>query len=187
MADELHLVERVVDRHRLGLMLLGADHPARLVLPVGAARVAEVWRLDVVEGRLGIRQDRGGGGQRNRGLVAVVDFATIFHAPQPAFQLGDRGFEGGIETVGAGLAADYRPTTASGDLDVLARLALATVALVVEFDIEQVDGSVESLQAGEFLRDVDAEVVGNFDVATFDDDLGVCRRFVFVDVDRTFS
>ncbi len=123
----------------------------------------------------GSGSDRGGGGQRDRGLVAVVDFAAIFHAPQPAFQLGDRGLEGGIETVGAGFATDHRPATASGDLDVLAGLALATVALVVEFDIEQVDGSVESLQAGEFLRDVDAEVVGDFDVAAFDDDLGGCR------------
>ena len=64
----------------------------------------------------------------------------------------------------------------------LAGLALAPIAFVVELDVEQVDTSVESLQAGEFLRDVDAEMVGNFDVATFDDDLGVCRRFVFVDV-----
>jgi hypothetical protein len=30
-------------------------------------------------------------------------------------------------------------------------------------------------------------VVGNLDVATFDDDLGACRRFVFVYVDGTFS
>jgi hypothetical protein len=70
---------------------------------------------------------------------------------------------------------------------VLAGLSLPTVAFVVEFDIEQVDGAVESLQASEFLRDVDAEVVGNFDVATLDHDLGGGRRFVFVDVGGTFS
>ncbi len=116
-----------------------------------------------------------------------MDFAAVFHAAQAAFQFGDRGLERGIETVGARFAPDYRPTTASGDLDVLAGLALATVAFVVEFDVEQVDGSVESLEAGEFLRDVDAEVVRDFDVAALDDDLGACGRFVLVDVDRRFS
>src|SRR6202012_1714074 len=35
VADELHLVERVVDRHRLVLVFLGADHPTRLVVAVG--------------------------------------------------------------------------------------------------------------------------------------------------------
>jgi hypothetical protein len=89
-----------------------------------------------------------------------VDFAAILDAPQPAFQPGDRGFECGIEGVCARLATDNRPTAASSDLDMLAGLALAAVAFVVELDVEQVDGSVESLQAGEFLRDVDAEVVG---------------------------
>src|ERR1700752_2287976 len=29
VSDELHLVERVVDRHRLGLVLLGSYHPSR--------------------------------------------------------------------------------------------------------------------------------------------------------------
>ncbi len=134
-----------------------------------------------------MRYDGGRRGQRDRGLVAVVDFAAIFHATQPAFQLGYRGFQRGIETVGARLAADDRPATASGDLDVLAGLALAPVAFVVEFDVEQIDGSVESLQAGEFLRDVDTEVVRDFDVAAFDDDLGACHRFVFIGVDRRFS
>jgi hypothetical protein len=61
---------------------------------------------------------------------------------------------------------------------VLTGLALASVGFVVEFDVEQVDSSVEPLQAGEFLRDVDAEVVGDLDVAAFDDDLGARCRFV---------
>jgi hypothetical protein len=70
---------------------------------------------------------------------------------------------------------------------VLTGLALAPVAFVVEFDVEQIDRSVESLQAGEFLRDIEAEVVRDFDVAALDDDLGGCGRFVFIDVDRRFS
>jgi hypothetical protein len=119
-----------------------------------------------------------------------VDFAAIFDATQPTLQLGDRGLECAIETVCAGLAADHRPATASGDLDVLTGLALTSVALVVELDVEQIEASVESLQTSEFLRDVDAEVVGDFDVAAFDDDvcLGLRRRFaVFIDLRRSFG
>src|ERR1700757_3699842 len=105
-----------------------------------------------------------------------MHFAAILDATQPAFQPGDRGFECGVEAAPACFAADHRPTAASGDLDMLTGLALAAVALVVELDVEQVDGPVEPLQAGEFLRDVDAEVVGNLDVAALEYDLdGRCR------------
>ena len=52
---------------------------------------------------------------------------------------------------------------------------------MLEFDVEEVDGFVESFQAGEFLRDVDAEVIGNLDVAALVDDLGGGCRFLGVD------
>jgi hypothetical protein len=60
---------------------------------------------------------------------------------------------------------------------VLAVLPLASVAFVVEFDVEQVDGAVEALEARQLLGDVDAEVVGNLDVAALDDDLGAWRGY----------
>ncbi|CFS47976.1 Hypothetical protein ERS007726_00728 [Mycobacterium tuberculosis] len=44
---------------------------------------------------------------------------------------------------------------------------------MVEFDVEQVDGPVEPLQAGEFLRNVDAEVVGDLDITALEHDLSV--------------
>jgi hypothetical protein len=59
---------------------------------------------------------------------------------------------------------------------VLAILPLPPVALVVEFDVEQVNGAVEPLEASQLLRDVGAEVVGYLDVAPLDDDLGAGRR-----------
>ena len=52
-------------------------------------------------------------------------------------------------------------------------LTLAPIALVVELDVEEVDGAVESFQARQLLGDVTPEVVGNFDVATRDHHLGV--------------
>src|SRR6202012_1424868 len=99
-----------------------------------------------------------------RSLFAVVDFAAVLAAPQPAFQPDHCGLERGVEAVGAGLTADYRPAAPRGDLDALTRLTLATVAFVLEFDVEQVDGPVEPFSTGELLRDVDAEVIRNLDV-----------------------
>ena len=54
----------------------------------------------------------------------------------------------------------------------LATLALPTIAFMVEFDVEHVDGAVEALQAGELLRDVCPEVFGYLDVAALDHDFG---------------
>ena len=80
-----------------------------------------------------------------------MHLAAVLAAPQPVLEFADRRFEGGVEAVGAGFAAHDRAATARGDLYVLTVLALAPVALMVEFDIEEVDGAVESLEAGEFL------------------------------------
>ena len=84
-------------------------------------------------------------------LVAVVDLAAVLAAAQPALQFADRRLEGGVEAVGAGLAAHDGAATSRGDLYVLTVLALAPVALMVEFDVEEVDGAVKSFQAGQFL------------------------------------
>ena len=65
-------------------------------------------------------------------------------------------------------------TNASGagrDLYVLAVLALAAIALMIEFDVEEVDAAVKSLESGQLFGDVNAEVVGDLDVAALDDDL----------------
>ncbi len=126
---------------------------------------------------LGQRVERRGLGQRHRRLVAVVHLAAVLAAAQPALEFADRRLQGGVEAVRAGLAADDGAAASRGDLDVLTVLALAPVALMVEFDVEEVDGAVESFQAGQFLGDVDAEVFGNLDVAALDDDLGVGRGF----------
>ena len=109
-----------------------------------------------------------------------MHFAAILAATQPAFQPDHRGLEGGIEAVGTSLTADYRPTAPRGDLHALTGLTLATVAFVLELDVEQVDGLVEPFQSGEFLRDIDAEVIRNLDVAALDDDLGGRCRFLCV-------
>ena len=104
-----------------------------------------------------------------------MHLAAVLAPTQPALEFGHRRLERGIEAVGTRLAADYRPAPPRGDLDALTGFALATVAFVVEFDVEEIDGLVESLQAGEFLRDVDAEMIGDLDVAALEYDLGTCR------------
>src|SRR6476659_2067017 len=150
VADELHLIERVVDGHRLGRVLLGAHDPPRLVGLAGQA-----VDLRCVRGQRGRggrqRIDRGGLGQRYGRLVAVMDLAAVLAAAEPAFEFADRRLEGGVEAVRAGLTAHNGAATSRGDLYVLTVLALAPVALMVEFDVEEVDGAVKSFQAGQFL------------------------------------
>ena len=104
-----------------------------------------------------------------------MHLAAVLAAPQPVLQFADGRFEGGVEAVRAGFAAHDRTAAPRGDLYVLTVLALAPVALMVEFDIEEVDGAVKSLKTRKFLGDVDAEVVGDLDVAALDDDLGLRR------------
>jgi hypothetical protein len=59
---------------------------------------------------------------------------------------------------------------------------------VFELDVEKIDRAIESFEAGEFLRDVEAVMIGDFDVAALEHDFGVegqfgrlaafCRRLV---------
>ena len=155
-------------------MLLGAHDVAGFVVSRCRARSAST--VGRPGGGTQRRDDLRGLGERHRRLVAVVDLAPVLATPQPVLEFADGRFECGIETVGAGLASDDGPAASRGDLDVLAVLPLATVAFVVEFDVEQVDGPIEALQARQLLCDVEAEVVGNLDVAALDDDLGAAAR-----------
>ena len=106
-----------------------------------------------------------------------MDLAAVFAAPQPALESADRALEGGVEAVGARLAADHRTTAARRDLHVLTVLALTAVALMLELDVEEVDGAVKPLEAGQLLRHIDAEVFGDLDVAALDHDFGARRWF----------
>lgn len=117
--------------------------------------------------------DRGGLGERDGRLVPVVDLAAVLAAPKAVLEFAYRRFQRRVEAVGAAFAARNGSSAPGRDLDVLAVLALPAIAFVVEFDVEQVDGAVEALEASQLLGDIGSEVIGNFDVAALDDDLGV--------------
>ena len=91
---------------------------------------------------------------------------AVFTAPQSALKLVGGSLEGAVEGLRAPLPADHRTTSGMrGNLDMLAVLALATVVLMGEFDVEAMDRVVDALGAGEFVSHVNPEVVGNLDVA----------------------
>ncbi|BBX65684.1 hypothetical protein MSAS_48580 [Mycobacterium saskatchewanense] len=46
-----------------------------------------------------------------------------------------------------------------------------------ELDVEEIDGAIEPLETGEFLRDVEAVVLGDFHVAALEHDVGREYRF----------
>ena len=81
-----------------------------------------------------------------------MHLAPVLNAAQPALQFDDRRLERGVEAVGTRLAADYRPAAPRGDLHALTGLTLATVAFMIELDIEQVDGSVEPFDRASFCE-----------------------------------
>src|ERR1700758_4899904 len=173
VADELHLVQRVVAGHRGRRVLLRAHDAPGLVLV--DRRAVERGRLRGQ--RIGGRDHRGGLRQRPRCFVPVVDLAAVLAPPQPTFKFADGGLKRGVEAVGAGLAPHHRPPAARRDLHMLAVLALWAVALVVELDVEDVDAAVKALKAGQLLRYVYAEMVGDLDVAAFYHNFGARGRF----------
>jgi hypothetical protein len=112
-----------------------------------------------------------------------VDLATVLATTEPVLEFADRRLKRGIEAVGARFAADDWTSPAGRDLDVLAVLALTPVLLVIELDVEELDGAIEALEARQLFGDVCAEVIGDLDVSALDDDLGAKRDCGFV-IDR---
>ena len=148
VADEFHLVERVVDGHRRGRVLLGAHDAPGLVVVDGERRSCELRRTLDVSGSGSTRwprPPRPASCRRSGSCGGPCCGAVVLSS------LLDRRLQGGVEAVGAGLATHDRAAPARGDLDVLTVLALAPVLLMVEFDVEEVDGAVESLQSRQFL------------------------------------
>ena len=184
MADQFHLVERVVDGHRRRRMVLDAHDPtghvivhgfqaglrAHLSAGVRRGRIERIGQVETFRGRHG-----GGLMQRDRGLVAVMHLAAVLAAPHPAFELVHRGLKGAVEAVRAPLPAHHRTATVRSDLDVLAVLALPTVLLVFQLHVEATDRTVDPFDAGQLLPHVDAVVVGHLDVAASHLDVRIDR------------
>ena len=91
---------------------------------------------------------------------------AVLAASQPALEFVGGRLQRAVEGLRAALPADHRTAPGvGGDLDMLAVLALATVVLVGEFDVEAMDRVVNAFGAGELVSHVDPKVVGNLDVA----------------------
>ena len=102
-----------------------------------------------------------------------MHFLAVLAATQPALKFVNGGLEGAVERVGATLAANDRSTVdVCGDLHALAVLALTAIVLVGQLDVEAVDRMIDPLSPGELLPDIDAEVVGDLDVAAGHLDMG---------------
>ena len=100
---------------------------------------------------------------------------AVLAAAQPALEFVGRSLEGTVEGFGAALAAHHRAASGMrGDLDMLAVLALPTIVLVGELDVEPVDRVIDAFSTRELSADVDAEVIGNLDVTA--GHLDVSRR-----------
>ena len=136
--DELHLEQRVVDRHRVArVFLLPDDVPGLVVLdstPARARRAPDAPALAASKAPFERGQRRRRGGHRDRGVPPAVDAAPVGGPAQPRVQLVDRLVQGAVEVSRARLGADHRTAGDTGDLDSLAVVGLTGVALVEQLD-----------------------------------------------------
>src|SRR5690606_7160514 len=170
VTDEFHLVEGVVDGHRLSVVFLRPDDATGTVLgfllAVAERQVGRDRELVVLgEGRGGFRHGHGR-------LLTVGDLAALLRPAQTRFELADHRLEGSVEAVGPRLGAYDRSLSAGSDLDPLTTLLLTPVAFVLQLDVEDEDRRIETFEPSEFLGDVDPEMIGDLDVASFHDNVG---------------
>src|SRR5690606_17477666 len=180
--DELHLEERIIDRHRLSKVLLAAHDPPRLVRGLVALRHDGALGHGLRDGpgpfsafggrHAGVGEQSGGRrGHGDRSLTPIVDTAAVGGAAQPGLQFADRGVQRAVEVRRARLGADHRTFGVAGDFDALAAVRLRRVGLVEQPDVDPEQLLVVPLDFAQLLPDVYAVVLGYLDVSTLDDDV----------------
>jgi hypothetical protein len=90
---------------------------------------------------------------------------------QPGVELVDRLVQGAVEVARTRLGADHRTAGDAGDLDALAVVRLAGIALVLQFDAHLDELLIVAFDLLELLRYVHSIMVGYLDVATLDDNV----------------
>ena len=180
VADELHLVERLVDRHGHGLMQLLADDDGR----VSQLRLDGDARFGRGRGRVLDRRVPGVGdddglldtgrlplllGDLDR--VAAVVLLAVACAAQALGQLAHGDVEGREAVGGTGLGPDDRALRDHGDLGALGGIGLARVALVGDLDLDALDARVELLDLGGLLLDVVPQARTDLSAAADDGDV----------------
>ena len=179
MTDELHLVERFIDRHRYGLveLLTNDDGGVSQLRLDGDARLGRS-RWGVLDRRVpGVGDDDGlldGAdllilGDLDR--VAAVILLAVACAAQTLGQLAHGDVEGGEAVGGTGLGPDDRAFRDDGDLGALGGIGLARVALVGDLDLDALDARVELLDLGGLLLDVVPQTRTDLSVAADDGDV----------------
>src|SRR5690606_18370680 len=174
VSQQLHLEQRVLDRHRLtGVLLLTDDAPGPVLffLLFRHLHTGHLAGLGQLTG-LGLPGFRGGRGRgHGRPDTALQPSAPLRGAAQPAVQLRDRLVERRGELAGTCLRPDHGSAREAGDLHALAVVRLTGVGLVPQLDLDPDDLLVVPVSLGELLLDLPPEVVGHLEVAALDDDV----------------
>ena len=164
MPDELHLVQRLVQRHRRGLVRLVA-HDERAVLASGGRGCTVVrWGPDLRE-----HGQVGGHLVEAAGPAAVT--TAVGSATKPRLDAGDSRVERGVTIGGGRLGADDGALGARGDLDPLGLGRLTRVGLVRDLDVDAVHAVVVLAQLGELALHVLAKPLRHLGLTTPHHDL----------------
>ncbi len=193
VADELHLVERVLQRHgSAGVDLLahldrglpdraeGAFRPVRVG---GLVRSGERTSLGTASGL----RDQPAGGLRHRlrhSPARPGDAAPVGGAAEPFEELVQRDVQRGVDVIGTGFGTDHRALGVAGDLD---GVAVAHGLLMGHDDVDARDPGKKVGHLRELLLEVRPEAVGDLGVSAGDDDVHVVVHVVLLAVGEGFA
>src|SRR4051794_18155094 len=103
--------------------------------------------------------------------LSVMHATPVGRTTQPRLELADRGVQGRIEIGSTCLGPHHGTTGFAGYFYVLASAGLASIALMVQFDINSNDFVVDPLDPAEFFRNVHPIVIRHLNVASTHDNV----------------
>src|SRR5680860_219912 len=180
VADELHLVQGVVEGHRRRGVELLPDHDGRLTHLPGVARVPGRRRLGSGAGRRAgavehRRRQVASGLRDGTGVVpSVVHLAPVPRSSEPLEELLLRHVQRRVGIVGTRLGPDHRALGPDGDLHPFTRMGLPRVRLVTDLDVQSLRPRGNLLDLGQLLLEMPAESVRDGGVSGGDHDLHGC-------------
>ena len=139
---------------------------------LGIQRIARTGHLDVDVARCVQQQCLTATAPADQhGRAARCDAAPVVGAPHSGLELGDRRVQRGVEVLRARLGPRDGSAAPTSDLDTLAVLQLAAVALMKQLHLQPDDLVVVALQPLDLLGDVHPEMLGDLDVPAGHDNL----------------
>ncbi len=179
MPDQLHLVERLVERHRCGLVGLLADHERTVALDLDRAHHPGRHLVGLTRDEVALPVELGDAGHdvpdlgRRQPAVATAGVPLVVLLAQSRLELVAGEVERRVQIGRRSLRPDHRAAGVEGDLHAVGPVGLPRVGLLGHLDVEADHLAVELLDLLQLqlLGHVLAEPLGHLGLAALDDDV----------------